>query len=346
MTGNNPPQIKPDTNQAGIAPTSLNSTQGQGIYQEPPKDSSTQTDAVFSTLGMLPDTYSIVWKGSTNFWSGRQGNTAVAIVDHIMEGSIESAHSWFKTRRNDASSHFGIARDGRIWQWVKVEDTAWANGIVENPDASLDWLTEGVKKKINPNILTISIEHEGHSGEPIPDTQYQASLWLHRYLCKNYNIRTDRQHIIGHYQITARSRANCPGPSFPWNQLISDLNKPIINEQPQTSQPAVPSEQPQTTPTQAAAVQPPTVISRWAEGVSGIVYLEFGPGTVNSNNSFIRSRPSVGSNDGTLLRKVQRGTVIRFVGYTDSGPEFLKGNRWYLISESDGGGWIHSKMIE
>jgi hypothetical protein len=33
------------------------------------------------------------------------------------------------------------------------------------------------------------------------------------------------------------------------------------------------------------------------------------------------------------------------VGYTDAGPNVSDSTRWNLISEEDGGGWIHSKMV-
>lgn len=174
--------------------------------------------------------YSIEWKGTNgnNFWQGRGSEKPLAIVDHIMEGSMSSSWGWFSNPAANASSHYGVAKDGRIWQFVKVEDTAWTNGVLQSPDVSLPWLAECVVQDINPNRRTISIEHEGYTGQPFPEAQYQATLWLHRYLCKTYHIPPDRKHIIGHYQITAKDRANCPGATFPWQRLMSDLNIPVI----------------------------------------------------------------------------------------------------------------------
>jgi N-acetylmuramoyl-L-alanine amidase len=175
----------------------------------------------------------MVWKGTNgnNFWVGRDGETAVAIVDHCMSkgadgtrATLPSCWGWFSNPKSEVSAHFGISKAGEVWQFVKLSDTAWGNGILENPDLSLPWLAECVKKKINPNKRTISIEHEGDSFDKMPEAQYQASLALHRYLIATVGtIKADRQHIIGHYQITGRNRALCPGPGFPWERLMNDL---------------------------------------------------------------------------------------------------------------------------
>jgi N-acetyl-anhydromuramyl-L-alanine amidase AmpD len=272
--------------------------------------------------------FKIVWKGSPNFWSGRDKAAPIAICNHIMDGTMESTDGWFKNRRSDVSSHFGVARDGRIWQWVKVEDTAWANGILQNPDTSIGWLADCVRNKANPNNFTVSIEHEGRSGVPFTEVQYKATLWLQTYLCRTYKIAADTQHIIGHYQITARDRANCPGSAFPWARLRSDLTNALSTG----------------TDTGTGSGSGNSG-SRWTDGVPGVVLRDLGSGTVNSNNSYVRSRPSLSGQPNNLLRTLSRGTTLSFSGYTDAGSSFKGSTRWYLISDSQGGGWIHSVMI-
>jgi N-acetylmuramoyl-L-alanine amidase len=168
--------------------------------------------------------FNIVWRGSPNDWVGRDGEDIVAICDHIMQGTEESSDGWFKNRASEVSAHFGVAKDGRIWQWVAEENAAWANGIPEIPDRSIPWLDDCLNRDQNPNRLTISIEHEGNTGEPFTEEQYQATLWLHRYLLARHpGIKADRKHIIGHYQISLISRPNCPGSAFPWQRLMDDL---------------------------------------------------------------------------------------------------------------------------
>src|SRR4051794_33839670 len=149
--------------------------------------------ATATAVASAVDISRIAWKGSPNHWVGRDNNTVVAIVNHIMQGTMESTNGWFKNRRSDVSAHFGVAKDGRIWQWVRVPDAAWGNGIPESPDLSLDWLADGLKRKINPNNLTVSIEHEGNTGDTFTEEQFQSSLWLHKYLITTYRIVPDRK---------------------------------------------------------------------------------------------------------------------------------------------------------
>lgn len=173
-----------------------------------------------------------MWKGTNgnNFFAGRDNHLAVAICNHRMGRSADGSRAtlsgtwgWFCNPKSEVSAHFGISFKGEVWQFVDLRNAAWANGPLENPDLTLDWLVQAIKGKVNPNNLTISIEHEGDSNDEMPEEQYQASLALHRWLIATQGIKPDRQHVIGHYQITGRSRANCPGRGFPWERLMNDL---------------------------------------------------------------------------------------------------------------------------
>jgi N-acetyl-anhydromuramyl-L-alanine amidase AmpD len=167
--------------------------------------------------------HSPVWRGSPNFWQGRNGHTPIAIVDHIIVGSLEGADSEFSNSANQVSAHYGVAKDGRIWQWVSTENAAWSNGYITKPDTSIGWLNQAAKDNVDPNYYTLSIEHEGKSGDAMPEAQYQATLWLHKLLIGMYKIIVDRQHIIGHYQLDSVTRLHCPGNGFPWGRLMQDL---------------------------------------------------------------------------------------------------------------------------
>lgn len=159
-----------------------------------------------------------------NFWPGRAGHKPVAICNHIMQGTMESTLGWFRNPASEASAHYGVARDGRVWMFVDPANAAWANGIVQNPDLSIKWLAQAISDRINPNNLTISIEHEGNTGEPFPETQYQATLALHKLLIRQFNIVPDSQHIIRHSQIDSVKRPFCPGLTFPMDRLLKELN--------------------------------------------------------------------------------------------------------------------------
>lgn len=158
--------------------------------------------------------FKIEWAPSPNYFS-RNGKKPIAIVNHITAGSMPGCLSWLRNPEAKASSNYLVTRDGRIYQLVRDEDAAWANGIVRNPS----WeLYDGH----NPNRYTLSIEHEGWDGS-LTEAQYQATLWLHRHLTEKWSIPVDDQHIIGHYRIDSVGKPNCPGPKFPWGRLFADL---------------------------------------------------------------------------------------------------------------------------
>ena len=158
----------------------------------------------------------MTWKGSPNF-SSPKGYKIIAIVDHIMSGTLAGTDSWFANPASQVSSHFGVGKKGEIHQYVDLKNPAWANGGVNKPSWPL--LIPGV----NPNYYTVSIEHEGESGDVMPEAQYQATLALHRWLIETLNIPVTRDNIIGHYRIDSVNKSGCPGTGFPWDRLFQDL---------------------------------------------------------------------------------------------------------------------------
>lgn len=169
----------------------------------------------------------IVWRGTNgnNINLGRAGQEIIAICNHIMQGAMASTDNWFKNSASGASAHYGIPKNGKvIYQWVADSNRAWANGVVNESVHTPAWVNQAVKDGVNPNDLTVSIEHEGFTGQDMPEAQYQATLWLHRYLLdKHPTIKLSREYIIGHYQIDFVNREFCPGAGFPWDRLITDL---------------------------------------------------------------------------------------------------------------------------
>jgi len=162
-----------------------------------------------------------------NFWPGRDGYAPIAIVEHMMQGTLEDTRKYFNGEIEEyyVSAHYGIGRDGRIWQFVRDEDTAWSNGVLNAPDVSIDWIKEVQDEKVNANLVTLSIEYEGFSGAPLPEAQYEAALFLHRRLLERWEIPTDVQHIIGHASFDSVERKLNPGPAFPWTRLLDDLSR-------------------------------------------------------------------------------------------------------------------------
>lgn len=159
----------------------------------------------------------ITWIGSPHFSKAIRKLPTTAIVNHIMNGSLIGTDSWFNDPTSKASSHFGVGKNGDIHQYVSLENPAWANGEVIKPSWPL------LQDDVNPNYHTVSIEHEGWTGEDMTEKQYQATLLLHRWLISELKLPITRDTIIGHYRINSVTRARCPGVGFPWDRLFKGL---------------------------------------------------------------------------------------------------------------------------
>lgn len=147
------------------------------------------------------------------------------ICNHITSSSKESTISWFKNPNSQVSSHYLVAKNGDIYQFVDDYEVAWAQGIINRPTSKL----YHEMKKVNPNLYLLSIEHEGVDGELTPE-QYQATLELHASLVMKYNIPLDGKHILGHFELDSVFRANCPGPKFPWLNLLTDIGMIVFRD--------------------------------------------------------------------------------------------------------------------
>jgi N-acetyl-anhydromuramyl-L-alanine amidase AmpD len=313
-----------------------------------------------------------------NFWSGRGNQHPVAIVEHIMQGNIDSTLRYFngESGKYPVSAHYGVARDGRIWQFVLEENTAWSNGIIQQPDSELAWIKDAQEQGLNLNTLTISIQYEGKSGEPFTEAQYEAAVALHKRIIEKWQIPADNVHIVGHHQLDSIDRAANPGPSFPWARLLQDLNMSeprfhteSVFEAPREAElpdfsvdEALASSQ--TIPEEIDHIEAleqgtPLVLNIDQDiatfntpepeplpekhGGTNIVWAAIGGGVISVELANLRERPSLETN--TVLRTASRGTRLHFDGYA-TGPELMDSAYWLHITRDDGYGWIHSALVQ
>jgi len=190
---------------------------------------------------------------SPNFNRGRQGHVPDMIVCHITEGGFDGAVSWLANPVSRVSAHFVVAQDGRITQMVEIADTAWANGTNNDRNSNL-WngfstLKAVRERAVNANLYTISIEHEGRFAETngvLTPEQLDATTWLVAHIREEVQrlygeeLPPARQHIVGHNEITPRSRPNCPGADFPFDEIIRRLSED--ESEPEVSPPSTSNE--------------------------------------------------------------------------------------------------------
>lgn len=177
----------------------------------------------------------ITQKTSPNKFNGRTNMKPDMIVCHITEGSYAGAVSWLCNPDSKASSHFVVSKKGEITQLVPIKDSAWCNGT-DTEGGNVDCIHSPLKavrdRKTNANYYTVSIEHEGIYAQTkgaLTVEQQAATTWLIEYIRNEVKriygteIPLDREHIVGHYQITPITKPHCPGEKFPFDAIINEL---------------------------------------------------------------------------------------------------------------------------
>ncbi len=169
---------------------------------------------------------------SPNHYNGRNGWKPDMIVNHITASSASSAINTFMNKTCEKSSHFIVAKDGKVYQMVDLKNGAWCNGTTSNGD-NRDYrkaTSQIVKSRsTNCNNYTISIEHENIGGGLLTEAQLQATIELHKYIQEQIksiygvDIPADRQHIIGHCEVSPITKPCCPGASFPFDEIIEGM---------------------------------------------------------------------------------------------------------------------------
>jgi N-acetylmuramoyl-L-alanine amidase len=224
-----------------------------------------------------------VWRGSPNFSNGRSGFRPEAIVIHIMQGTMADTDSWFATPRSAVSAHYGVSRAGEIHQYVAEGDTAWHAGRVNEPTWPL------IKAGVNPNLYTIGIEHEGHTGDPWTDALVATSASLVAEIANHWGIPIDSDHVTSHASIFS-PKSFCPGRGVELPRLIA--------------------------------------MARGAAPIAGPDDFVAAPiaVTARSNLNLRRGAPST---HGDIVRVVAANTTLNATGWTSSGESVNGNSHWY-----------------
>jgi N-acetylmuramoyl-L-alanine amidase len=154
----------------------------------------------------IPDEADITWIGSPNRFSGHAGLRVSAIVIHTMAGSLSSCDNWFQNPNAQVSSHFGVGLQGQRHQYVKLQDSSWANGVLESGNG---W-QHIVGNNQNPNYQTITVETEdkGSGRTPVTDAQFYSTIDVCRVALRFYPTI---KYLFGHRIISPNSRPQCCG---------------------------------------------------------------------------------------------------------------------------------------
>lgn len=157
----------------------------------------------------------IIWKGSPNHYTGRQGYTVTHITLHIMVGYLAGTDATFANSASQASAHYGIGADGTIHQYVSERDGSYSDANYMS------------------NCSTISIEHEGGmSGAVCTQACIDASARLCADIARRYGWKKLwhdglKGNVWLHREIPGTDHAACPdlAPNgLPYQQVIDKAN--------------------------------------------------------------------------------------------------------------------------
>lgn len=186
----------------------------------------------------LPDGARTIWRPAhrSNFYTAASrpysgaARRFVAICYHTPEESWddnETTPAWFADARANASTNYYADSDGDLYQMVRDEDFAWAQGV-RSKDLILPRPSWWRDEYVSYNTCMLSIEIEGYARE-IGDTftvgshQFETVAAWSAFVCRKYGIPVDRAYHAGHSELT-RQKSD-PGGDFPWDALLGRVRE-------------------------------------------------------------------------------------------------------------------------
>jgi len=149
------------------------------------------------------------YNGKVPHWRG--------VTWHIAEGALDGTLSWLTSPVSQASAHVVIGRAGEIYNLVPLDEPAWAQGNVCDPDGTRVVIGQTTAAGTNPNLVSYSIECVGYSsygrGGSLTMPQLDALVRVTAFMCLRSRLTADKDHIFRHAQWDSCTRASCPGYS-------------------------------------------------------------------------------------------------------------------------------------
>src|SRR5579859_6622509 len=179
---------------------------------------------------MLPDEPGALWIPSPNYFPNRHGHRPHWIIVHGTAGFTSAEEVGYYFQQANVATHYIIGQDGVLVQSVAEQEGAYGNGHVTGEAGVAGdrqhhdhwWSLD-----LNPNLLTISIEHVKPSldnTDTLTEPQKLASFRLIQHICQRHGIpqqlATAQGGITGHFSMDPVNRWFCPGP-YPWEELIA-----------------------------------------------------------------------------------------------------------------------------
>jgi N-acetyl-anhydromuramyl-L-alanine amidase AmpD len=152
---------------------------------------------------------------AASFRASGSDRTINRVVIHITDGgsSINGPISWFQNPASGVSSHYIVGQNGEVVQMVRDRDIAWHANRANGDSIGIEHCARA-PKVLGPNDPGLI---------PTP-LQYEASAALVQWLCDQYGIPVDRDHILGHSEVDPNTtHVNCPNAVWDWDYYMEIL---------------------------------------------------------------------------------------------------------------------------
>jgi hypothetical protein len=166
---------------------------------------------------MKPDYPKAIWRqaASENFGKRPDDTDIDTVVLHATAGGLVGTLGWFGNPDSGVSSHYVVAKDGRVFQMVEEKKLAHHAGRSEYQD----------REDFNDFSIGIEIVNKNDGKDPYPPDQFEAMVELMSYLVEKYEIK--REWIVTHADISTMGKTDPRG--FPIHEMISRIYDPAAN---------------------------------------------------------------------------------------------------------------------
>jgi hypothetical protein len=147
---------------------------------------------------------------TTNFNRGRISAVLDGLILHITDGTspgkgrpkvpptLEGLFGTFNNPTHRASAHFGVDKDGEVWQFIDTSNRAWS---VDGDTIDGHWA---------------SIENIAVPGDELTSAQMDVIVRLLKWLNVQHSVplivaRTMRSRGLGYHALFGKGHPNCPG---------------------------------------------------------------------------------------------------------------------------------------
>jgi len=150
-------------------------------------------------------------------WGKSYPRDVVFVVMHH-SGGVAAGDISTLTSGGKVSCHRYVTRDGQRYQFVRDDDIAWTCGVQAQYERNPHPM--GSRWSGDENRPAFNVEMENRGRAPFTEQQYNAAAdWTADWV-RRYGVPFDRQHLLGHRELTVHPLHQNPNDNWDWNRFM------------------------------------------------------------------------------------------------------------------------------